>query len=61
MASIQKEGDTYCCQFWHRGKRHTFTVGKVPEAEAQAKAAQADYLLLRIRQGFIEIPGSVSV
>src|SRR4051812_5149161 len=61
MASIQKKGDAYYCQFCHRGKRYTFTVGKVPEAEAEAKAAQVDYLLLRIRQGFLEIPPGVDV
>jgi integrase len=61
MASIQKKGDAYYCQFCHRGKRHTFTVGNVPEAEARAKAAQVDYLLLRIRQGFLEIPPGVDV
>jgi integrase len=61
MASIQKKGDAYYCQFCHRGKRLTFTVGKVPEAEAHAKAAQVDYLILRIRQGFVEIPPGVDV
>ena len=27
MASLQKKGNSYYCQFTYHGKRHTFTVG----------------------------------
>ena len=45
MASLQQKSDTWYCQFVCHGKRHTFTVGKVPADEAEAN--QVDYLLMR--------------
>jgi hypothetical protein len=32
VAYIQKKGDSYYCQFYHLGRRHTVTVGAVGEA-----------------------------
>ena len=59
MASIQKKGEAWYCQTSYRGQRKTFTVGRVSEAEAKAKADQADYLLMRIRQGLVEPPADI--
>lgn len=56
MASLQKKGDTFYCQFLYHGKRRTFTVGTVPQLEAEAKARQVEYLLMRLKQGLITIP-----
>lgn len=39
MASLQKKGDSWCCQFMYRGQRHIFTIGKVDETEANNTAA----------------------
>jgi integrase len=61
MASVQRKGDSWYCQFLYRGKRHTFTIGKVSEAEADAKSAQVAYLLLRLKQRLIELPPGVDV
>ena len=61
MASLQKKGNGWYCQFLHHGKRHTFAVGAVTEEEAQAKSAQVDYLLLRLKQKLIELPAGVGI
>lgn len=61
MASIQRKGDGWHCQILHRGRRRTFALGKVSEAEAKAKAAQVDYLLMRLKQGLLALPPGVDV
>ena len=61
MASIQKNGDGWYCQFCYRGQRTTFAIGKVSEDEASAKSAQADYLLMRPKQRLIELPGGAEI
>lgn len=61
MASLQKKGNGWYCQFLHHGKRHTFAVGAVGEAEARAKAAQVDYLLLRLKQRLVELPPGIGI
>ena len=37
MASLQKKGDSYYCQFCYHGRRHIFPVGAVEESEAENK------------------------
>ncbi|AGA26309.1 tyrosine-type recombinase/integrase [Singulisphaera acidiphila] len=61
MASLQQKGNGWYCQFIYHGKRHTFAVGRVSEAEAKAKSAQVDYLLLRLKQRLIELPPGVGI
>jgi integrase len=61
MASLQKKGDSWYCQFMHRGQRHTFTIGKVDETEANNTAARVDYLLMRIKQHLIELPAGTDI
>jgi len=61
MASLQKKGESWYCQFLYHGKRHTFTIGKVEPDEAEAKANQADYLLMRIRQGLLTVPPGADI
>jgi hypothetical protein len=61
MASLQQKGNGWYCQFLHHGKRHTFAVGSVSPEEAKAKAAQVDYLLLRLKQRLIELPPGVGI
>jgi integrase len=50
MAALQERNGSFRVLFRHHGKQHTFTLGEVTRAEAEAKAAQADYLLMRLRQ-----------
>ena len=49
MAALQERNGSYRVIFSYRGKQRTFTLGRVTEAEAKAKAAQVDYLLMRLR------------
>jgi hypothetical protein len=43
MASLQKKGDSWYCQFMHRGQRHTFTIGKFDETESHNKSTLKVY------------------
>ncbi len=61
MASLQQKGEGWYCQFVHARRRHTFALGKVSQSEAEAKAAQVDYLLLRLKQRLIELPPGVGI
>jgi hypothetical protein len=60
MASLQQKGDRWYCQFVYQGKHSTFSVGDVSRQEAEAKASQVDYLLLRLKQRLITIPHGMS-
>ncbi|HJT76015.1 MAG TPA: site-specific integrase [Gemmataceae bacterium] len=61
MASLQKKGESYYCQFMYHGRRHTFTVGAVSEEEAGNKARQVDYLLMRLKQRLIVLPEGTDI
>src|SRR3954471_24719260 len=61
MASLQERSGSYRFIFRFRGKQHFVTIGKVSRAEAEAKAAQVEYLLLRLKQGLIELPPGVAI
>ncbi len=61
MASLQRKGDAWYCQFLYLGKRHTFTVGPVPESEALQWKARCEHLLTRIKQGLLEVPPGVPI
>ncbi len=61
MASIQKKGDGWYCQFCYRGKRSTFALGQVTEEEARAKSSQVDYLLMRLKQRLIDLTPGVGI
>lgn len=61
MASLQERNGSYRIQFFYRGKLHGFTIGKVSPAEAKAKAAQVDYLLMRIKQKLVAVPDECDV
>jgi hypothetical protein len=61
MASIMRQGDRFYCQFVYNGKRHCFALGKVAESEAELKVSQANYLLLRLHQGLLQIPSGMDI
>ena len=61
MASLQLKGESWYCQFLYHGKRHTFTIGQVSEEEAQAKANQVDYLLMRLKQDLLHLPPGMDI
>jgi hypothetical protein len=53
MASLQERNGAYRFIFRHHGKQHFVAIGKVSRREAGAKAAQVEYLLLRLKQRLI--------
>ena len=61
MAGIAKKGDAFYCSFRHGGKRHYFTVGRVTEAQARAKATEVDETLSLIDRGRLEVPAGVAI
>ncbi|HZZ44212.1 MAG TPA: hypothetical protein VFE58_14855 [Tepidisphaeraceae bacterium] len=56
MASLQKKGDSYYCQFIHGGKRHTMTIGDVSKAEAHQWKSRTENVLMRLKQNMLELP-----
>jgi hypothetical protein len=61
MASLQERNGSYRVQFFFHGKLHGFTIGKVTVAEAEAKTAQVDYLLMRLKQKLITLPPGTDI
>jgi integrase len=61
MASLQERSGTYRVIFRYHGKQHFMMIGKVSEDEAQTKAAQVEYLLMRLKQGLMELPTGVDI
>jgi integrase len=56
MAAIEERCGRYRIHFrWH-GRQHKLPLGKVSAEEAEAKLAQVDYLLMRLKQRLIELP-----
>jgi integrase len=56
MASLQNRNGSYRIFFEYQRKQRVFTVGRVSEAEARAKADQVDHLLMRLSQGLLAPP-----
>jgi hypothetical protein len=61
MASLQERSGSYRFIFRFHGKQHFVTIGKVSQVEADAKAAQVEYLLLRLKQRLIELPPGIGI
>ena len=61
MSGIQKRNDSYRILFRYQGKQHALTLGSVTEVEAETKAAQVDYLLMRLKQRLAVLPPGVDI
>ncbi len=61
MATLDRKGDSWYCQFMFRRQRHNFSIGKVTEVEAGKVVAKVDYLLMRIRQNLITVPAGMDI
>lgn len=61
MASLQERNGSYRILFKFRGKLHSFTIGRVAADEADSKARQVDYLLMRLKQRLIHLPPGVDI
>ena len=61
MAAIEERSGRFRIHFrWH-GKQEKLALGKVSAEEAASKAAQVDYLLMRLKQRLIELPPDVDI
>jgi integrase len=61
MASLQKKGNSWNCQFMYNGRRHTYTLGDVSDREAGLAAAGVDKVLLRLQQGLLHLPPTLDI
>lgn len=61
MASIHQKGPAWHCQFLYHGARHTFSLGKVTQEEAETKTNQVDYLLMRLKQNLLHLPPGMDI
>lgn len=61
MAAVQERNGSFRILFRYLGKQYTFTLGEVARGEAETKAAQVEYLLLRLKQGFVHLPPGVAI
>src|SRR5437868_722747 len=61
MASLQERNGSYRVLFCHHGKLHSFTIGKVENEEAENKARQVDYLLMRLKQRLLVLPEGIDI
>jgi integrase len=61
MASLQERNGSFRVLFSFHGKLHTFTLGQVNRAEAENKARQVDYLLMRLKQKLLVLPDGTDI
>src|SRR5687768_4378401 len=61
MAFVQNRGGSYRVLFRYHGKQQAFTIGEVSKDEAEAKAAQVGYLLMRLKQRLATIPPGLDI
>jgi integrase len=61
MASLQKKGKTWNCQFYWQHHRFTFAVGRVTRPQAEAKATKADEIVDLLKRGVLSLPEGVDV
>lgn len=61
MAGLQVRNGSYRIIFRFKRKQYAFTLGEVTLTEAEAKSAQVDYLLMRLRQKLIVLPENTDI
>lgn len=61
MASLQKKGNAWYCQFYWHDRRFTFSVGPVTRAQAEARATRAGEILDLLDRGVLQLPAGMKV
>ncbi len=61
MASLQKKGNSWYCQFYWRDQRFTFAVGRVTKPQAEAKATKAGEIVELLERGVLKLPEGMGV
>src|SRR5690348_17269831 len=61
MASLQKKGNSWYCQFYWQNRRFTFAVGRVTKPQAEAKATKAGEIVELLERGVLKLPEDMDV
>jgi integrase len=61
MASLQKKGNCWYCQFIHGGRRHTAPLGAVSDEDAAGIKARYEQLLRLLGQRLLSLPPAVDI
>ena len=61
MGGVRHRHGSYRVIFRYQGKQHSFTLGEVSSDEAANKAAQVDYLLMRLNQRLASLPAGMDI
>ena len=61
MSGLQYRNGSYRILLRYQGKQHSLNLGKVSDEEADAKASQVDYLLMRLKQRLTVLPEGVGI
>src|SRR5262249_37141629 len=61
MASLQKKGNSWYCQFYWQNRRFTFAVGRVTRPQAEAKATRVDEIVGLLERGVLKLPEGMGV
>src|SRR3954447_18230249 len=61
MASLQKKGNSWYCQFYCQNRRFTFAVGRVTKPQAEAKATKAGEIVELLERGVLKLPQGMGV
>jgi integrase len=56
MAALQKRNGSFRLIFWFNRKQYTFTIGRVPEDEAQDTAATVGRLIRAVEEKRVKVP-----
>jgi integrase len=61
MATLQQRNGSYRVLFYWQGQRQSLTLGPVSSEEAESKSSQAEYLLMRVKQGLLTVPPGMGI
>ena len=61
MAALQERNGSFRVLFRHRGKQHSYPIGRVTQSEADLTLGGVKETLLRLRQGFLKLPSGSDV
>jgi hypothetical protein len=61
MASVQKKGKSWYCQFYWQNRRYTFGIGRVTKPQAEAKATKAGEIVELLERGTLKVPEGVDI
>src|SRR4051794_26391591 len=61
MAWTQERAGRFRVLFRFQGKQYAFNLGQVAPDEAAKKASHVDYLLMRLKEGLVELPPEMDI